>query len=654
MAARMPTTAWHRCKPAEMGHEVKNIVESFKTDQSGRRTRYQRNQEMYERRALGGSTAHGYYDGAAGTEFERDRLGLCRSAIGTAVSNIYAPQKPKGQFQTTGATWAARRKARRMDRMHEGILNQRQGRWVNMWAFMIDAAAECCVQGVAPIKVTSDLANERINHKLIPHPDIWFDPAEGRDPRNMFQREPMSEELAMRLWGEGKGAEAKRHAIRGASPYEWYAGAAASKQRHGKIIELVYAYRLPDSSDEPGKWCAVINGEVMDHGDWDAPAFPFVFLGWEPHREGPWYSGIVDEGYTQAVWCSEMHMRLGQRRIVNAGKKIYYQEDSVKPDDLALNDATVAVPYSGTQPPVESDTAPFHPAEAQALQDDIKAFWDMIGVSQVSAAARREQGVESGVAMMTLNDTKAGRQLVKAQRFEQAFVDLAHQHVWRVRELQQANPGYALRLKAGKNLIVEIKGKDLDIEDSDFSVSCQPSSALPQDPAGRQQMVSELYQQGMISQETAKSLIGWPDLDSELHVETSAFEYVDALIDRYLDAEAKDWEASMYQAPEGYLPNKPAALLRFASALYKARTDQLSLPPKESAKAEFNMGLLIRWIKECDALINPPAPPLAPGAAGPGGPPMPGGPLPPGALPPPAPGMLPAGVVPPPPAPMAA
>ncbi len=29
--------------------------------------------------------------------------------------------------------------------------------------------------------------------------------------------------------------------------------------------------------------------------------------------------------------------------------------------------------------------------------------------------------------MMTLNDTKAGRQLVKAQRYEQAFVDLAHQ-----------------------------------------------------------------------------------------------------------------------------------------------------------------------------------------------------------------------------------
>ena len=263
----------------------------------------------------------------------------------------------------------------------------------------------------------------------------------------------------------------------------------------------------------------------------------------------------------------------------------------------------------------------------------------------------REKGIESGVAMMTLNDTKAGRQLVKAQRYEQAFVDLAHQYVWRLREIAKEEPGLLIQWP-GKNLIRSIKWKDADVEDDEFSVSVAPASALPHDPAGRQQMVSELYQQDMISQETAKTLIGWPDLDNEMHVESAAFEYVDALIERYLDAEADDWEAAMYQAPEGYLPNKPAALLRFASALYKARTDQLSLPAKESAKAEFNMNLLIRWIKECDALINPPAPPLAPGAAPPGA--LPPGPLPPGALPPPAPGNLPPGVVPPPPMPMAA
>jgi hypothetical protein len=247
---------------------------------------------------------------------------------------------------------------------------------------------------------------------------------------------------------------------------------------------------------------------------------------------------------------------------------------------------------------------------------------------------------------MTLNDTKAGRQLTKAQRYEQAYVDLAHNYVWRLRELAKENKDLMIQWP-GKKLLMQVKWADADVDDDEFSVSVAPASALPHDPAGRQQMVSELYQQGMVSQETAKTLIGWPDLDNELNLETSAQEYIDALIERYLDADPDTWSSASYQAPNGNLPNKPAALLRFVCALYKARTDQFALTPEESAKAEFNMNLLGRWIQEMDALLNPPAPAL--GGPVPAGPPPAGGmPLPPGALPPPAPGNLPAGLAPPP------
>ncbi len=637
--------AWDTLKPEQMGPAVARMVDAFKTEQSGRRVRYKRNLELYERRSMTGYTSSDYYGGDDGEVSNRDRLGLIRSAVSTAVSNIYAPQKPKPQFQTTGATWAIRRRAYKLDRICEGILNQRQDRWINVWAMMADAGAEAATQGVACIKVVADLANKRVQHKLTPAPDIWFDPTEGRNPRAMYHREPISAALAAELWPKS------RRAIEGAHTYEWYGGPASSKPRESKTIELQYAYRLPDSTEEPGHWAAVIGGEVVEHGEWDAPAFPFVFLGWEPHREGPWYSGVVDEGHVQAEFCSELALRLQYRVLIASGQKVYYPRDQVNPQDLALNDARVAIPYDGAQPPTETVSMPFHPSELDFLREAKQDFWDAIGISQVSAAARREKGIESGVAMMTLNDTKAGRQLVKAQRYEQAFVDLAHQYVWRMRELALEHKGLAVGWP-GKKLIQSVKWEDADVEDDQFSVSVAPASALPHDPAGRQQMVSELYQQGMISQETAKTLIGWPDLDNELNVESSAHEYVDALIEKYLDAEQGTWTAAQYQAPEGYLPNKPAALLRFCSALYKARTDQMVLTPEESAKVEFNMGLLIRWIKEMDALLNPPAPPMpAPGA---GGPPIPAGPLPPGALPPPAPGNLPPGIAAPPPGVMAA
>src|ERR1043165_4510876 len=233
--ADLLSTPWSKLPPKEMGPAVQRLVDGFKREQSGRRVRYRRNLELYERRKWNDSST--YSDGVS-EDFERDRLGLLRSAVATAVSSVYAPQKPKPQFQTSGATWAVRRRAYKLDRICEGIINQRQGRWINVWALMTDAGCEAAVQGAACIKVYSDMANKRVAHKLIPSADIYFDPTEGREPRNMWHREPISQSHAMKLWPKATKA------IMGAQPYEWLGG-KKSKPRETKTIELQYAYALP-------------------------------------------------------------------------------------------------------------------------------------------------------------------------------------------------------------------------------------------------------------------------------------------------------------------------------------------------------------------------------------------------------------------------
>lgn len=591
---------WYTLKGNELGAQVQALVEGYKTQQSGRRTRYVKNLELFEGRRLLGYSAHTYYEDAySDAPFENDRLRLLRSACATAVSTIFAPQKPKPQFQTSGATWATRRRAYRLDRVCEGILHQRQGRWVSMWPLMIDAAMEMCIQGTAALWVQADLDAGRISHDLVPVCDIFTDPAEGRQPKTLIFRRPLDQATALELF-PGHSA-----AIRGAKPYEWYGGGKSERPRTAKVIEVVYAYRLP-SPKQQGKWAAVIGGETVDSGEWSAPAFPFVFLQWEPHRDGFWASGIIDEGTDLARECGELSLRLLHREIIASNQFIFYEQGMVKPDDLAMNDARIVVPYLGTSPPVIQDVVGFNPIELQFLQDKVRAFWDAIGISQVSAAARREQGVDSGVAMRTLNDTKAGRQLLKAQRYEQAFVDLAHQWVWRLRELGAEDKNFSVNW-AGKSLIRSLKWKDCDVDDEMFSISVDPASNLPNDPAGRQQMIQDMYNAKLISQETAKNLMGWPDLDAELNVENAESEYIDGLIEKYLDADQSEWGVGDYQAPEGFIQNKVGALKRFTSAWFRLRIDQASLPSvKEQLKAEFNAALLKRYIQELEALIPPP------------------------------------------------
>lgn len=633
---------WWTLPKSEMGGEIKSLLDGYKRDQAGRRIRFLRNLSLYERRSMSSYSAHAYQSSDEGDARERDRLGLVRSAISSAVANIYAPQKPKPQFQTLGATWATRRKAYKLDRICEGILNQRQGRWINVWALIMDAAVDAPLQGTMAVKVVADRRLKRIVHSIVPCCDIYTDPAEGREPLSWFHREPISVSSAEELYPK------LRTAINGAQPYDWGKGALSQRPRSEKVIEIVYGWKLPEALDDDGKMCVSINGETAEVGDWSAPMPPFVFLHWEPHRDGPWGAGICDEGGNMAEEAGELDLRLCHRTKVASNQFIMYRAGSVKPDDLARNDARIVVQVDeGAEFPVIQDVTGIAPADMEFLGAKVRNFWDATGISQVSAAARREQGISSGVALQTLNDTKQGRQLVKAQRYEQLYVDLAHQYVWRLRELAEEDKNFAVSYP-GKALLRSYKWAENDVEDDMFSITVAPSSALPHDPAGRQEMVSVLYSQGMISQETAKSLIGWPDLESELSVENAEYEYIDALIERYTDAEQDTWGAADYEAPEGFIMNKMQALRRFASAWFRMRIDMFTLPKEEKLKAEFNAGLLTRYIKELDALMRPPQP-VAPAGGPPGAaPPMP----PPGAgMPAGPPGGGPADMLPAPPMP---
>src|SRR6185295_8156456 len=108
---------WYTLDFEQQAMEIRRLIDSYKHSQGSRIAAYLRNLSMYEGREMGGYSAHAYCETQSTAGYARERLRLIRSAVATAVANIYAPQKPKPQFQTLGATWAVRRRASRLDKI---------------------------------------------------------------------------------------------------------------------------------------------------------------------------------------------------------------------------------------------------------------------------------------------------------------------------------------------------------------------------------------------------------------------------------------------------------------------------------------------------------------------------------------------------------
>ena len=363
--------------------------------------------------------------------------------------------------------------------------------------------------------------------------------------------------------------------------------------RASRIIRQDCAWQLPMGPDDPGKYAISVNGMLVYEAEWTSPAFPFACIRWEDHRDGFWASGIGDEGRVLAADAGELDGRLIARAIVASGKRTYVVKGSLNKQDMLANDEEVIIEVEqGMSLPQETTVPAFTAGEFEFAQARKQYFWDAIGISQTNAAARREPGPDSALAIRTQNDINTGRQMQKSKNFENFFVDLAHQYVWRLSEVAETKPDHVIRWP-GKTVMNEIKLEDARIPQDSFFIRVAPASQLPNDPSGRQAMIQQAFNSGWISADTAKSLVAWPDLDKELEGTQAESEYIDMLLDRYLDADEATFDESVdYESPEGMLMNKERALLRFLQTRFQAKVERAP---------EYNIQLLTRYIREVEA-----------------------------------------------------
>jgi hypothetical protein len=261
------------------------------------------------------------------------------------------------------------------------------------------------------------------------------------------------------------------------------------------------------------------------------------------------------------------------------------------------------------------------------LNTEISRYFEMNGISQMSAEQKKEDGVDAAIAMQTLNDIKSVRMMPKARAYELLFVELGEMTVHAARDLAAANDGELSARWPGKRFLQEIKWSEVDMDADMYSVRVAPVSSMSRDPAQRLQIIEQLTNMGFLTREKYFELLGMPDLDGALELESAESQWIDKICDRYLDADDKAAlkEAGGFVEPDGYLTNPMGALLTVAQHYFDAMVNDAP---------EYNTELLRRFMRSLKKIIasqpaaNQNAAPDAAAAAGapPAGMPAPGGP----------------------------
>ena len=596
----IPRRWWAIEDAEEMAREVYRIGTSLHGAQEGRRNRWLTCLRAYEGRELDSLYADAYTRSEARGDLTYN---LHRRGVHTAIAQIAGRQKPKAQFQTSGADWNTQRRARKLDKICEAQLGQPQGAYRDGWDIAAAALKDAGVGGDGLIKVYTE--NSRVVYERKRAHELYVDPLEARsgDPQNLFDVYPMEVDKAIEAFcqveGDDEGNAARKRVLEAAP--EWKDDTstkqATAAPRVTKAVRIVEAWRLPISDDQPGKHVFTIADKLMWEEDWERDGFPFVRFRWAPELDGWWSQGLVEEGMPQVDEVNRNASRLSERFRLCAQKRTYYVEGSVNEEDLQANDAEVLVPVPpGMQFPQESVVSPIAPAELQWLELNFSKYFDLTGISQQAATSRKEAGVNAAVAMRTLNDLNTVNLSMQAKMYENAFVDLAKLTIACMREIATTKRGFSVKWR-GKFFLDEVKWSDAKLDEDMYQVNVAPASSLPNDPAGRLEMVQELFSAGVITPVTFKNLLGWPDLESELNSESAEYEYTAELLDRFVFdlEEGNKLPFGGYESPEGFIVDKQRAMMQATSKYFEA---------KRRRAPDWNVNLVKRWIQELDVLIQ--------------------------------------------------
>lgn len=517
---------------------------------------------------------------------------LTRSIVRTARADLVQGPAPRPMFVTTGGDYDTQKRAQRLNKFVAGIISQ-----TRFDATSRKAAMHSALLGDGIVKLYAEGTRVRIEKVFPWEIHVDGDDASHGEPRSLYQTRWMDRFVLAERFPEEADDIIRASSAGVTLGHDLGRG---SNRRYDQLL-VVEAWHLPSSqSAEDGRHVITTAGLVLLDERWEDDTFPFVRFSWSEPVEGFWSQGVADE---VSSIQAEIDFLLAQRRScirAVAAPRVFVDRASKVATAQIDNTVGAIVTYSG-RPPIFDVPRAVPPDIPAALAEEWSKGFQATGVSEMSAAAMRPAGLDSGKALRVHAEIQSKRFSDWQKDFQDFYLEVSHQVVRLMRRIAADNPSVEVVYHDKHTRCMErIAWSEADLDEDSYVLQVYPVSALPSEPAGRMAEVQEWVGAGVIPPEDAPRILGFPDLEAHNSLASAARDLLEQVMSRMLDD-------GVYAPPEPFWDL--ALMLRLGAQHYMRAQVQ--------GVAEQRLALVRQFLTAVQALLTPDAPPPAPEAGPP-------------------------------------
>lgn len=352
-------------------------------------------------------------------------------------------------------------------------------------------------------------------------------------------------------------------------------------------IKIIEGWHLPSAPGaDDGKHIIVLEPDiVLVDESYEQDDFPFAFLNYIQSPVGFWGQGLGQILIPYQAKINQLMRNIEANIKAGGNLKIWLQKDSGVSADQITNDLQADV-LVGTGPAPQHLVQPLvSPDILNYLNILINSAWAASRFSQSTARGEKPEGIDSRVALLTLQDQVAESHILAGKQVESFVLQLAKLTMDAATRILERTGNVETFYKAA-NKLEKISLIDCLMEDGTYRIEVQASSRTRDSVSGRLELAEYLASIGVWGKQQVLEALDVPGIYDDVDAELAD--------SRNIDSYLSDIGKGIKRPPHEYL-NLPLALQKAVK--------HYNLLEYQQADPEI-LQLLAAWIAEVDMLIN--------------------------------------------------